>query len=251
MRLNDKELALFAAGPADRDGRMYHKHLNHGSSGTGREGESCFLSWLSYSWWIRLFLWLFIINFQNMPYLYYFLLLLHVILYLIAVLISLNSVYFNYTWSVGLQDTKRDGSNFEAISCFTSKSTNMEGSVQENHQEPFSSRTVLFRQKMMHLYPFHSPWHSFMNRIESISSPARIKSLPMNGFPFCVSVVTKTLERKSLQCNMKSLRIQGAILCLDSQTLLVPHLKPDWTIHTDNHIVIFNLNCNILYYNRH
>ena len=97
MRLNDKELALFAAGPADRDGRMYHKHLNHGSSGTGREGESCFLSWLSYSWWVRLFLWLFIINFQNMPYLYYFLLLLHVILSLITVLISLNPVYFNYT----------------------------------------------------------------------------------------------------------------------------------------------------------
>ena len=180
-----------------------------------------------------------------MPYLYYFLLLIHVILWLITVLISLNPVYFNYTQSVGLQDTKRDGSNFEAISCFTSKSTNMEGSVQENHQGSFSSRTVLFRLKMMHLYPFHSPWHSFMNRIESISSPARIKSLPMNGFPFCISVVTKTLERKSLKCNMKSLRRQEVILCLDSQTLLVRNLKSDWTIYYDYHIVIFHLNCNI------
>ena len=36
MRFNDKELATFAAGTAERDGRMYHKHLSNSSS--SREG---------------------------------------------------------------------------------------------------------------------------------------------------------------------------------------------------------------------
>ena len=41
MRLNERELALFAGSAADRDGRMYYKHLSHGSGGVSREGESC------------------------------------------------------------------------------------------------------------------------------------------------------------------------------------------------------------------
>jgi hypothetical protein len=36
MRFNDKELALLSTRTADRDGRMYHKHLNNSS--TSREG---------------------------------------------------------------------------------------------------------------------------------------------------------------------------------------------------------------------
>jgi len=38
MHLNDRDLAFLASGPADRDGRMYHKHLSPGSVANHREG---------------------------------------------------------------------------------------------------------------------------------------------------------------------------------------------------------------------
>src|SRR5688500_20186675 len=40
MHFNDRDLAFLASGPADRDGRIYHKHLSPGSAGNNREGEA-------------------------------------------------------------------------------------------------------------------------------------------------------------------------------------------------------------------